>query len=325
MNCRRRKRAAPDDTALAVAPEEMALRPLSPGTTSAPFKHPKNERERCMDMLEPSELVVRIEGDVVVQPSNPQDYCWPLIAVHSRLNGCGGVLFANSSTKPTAVCYAGRGFQFGRFKVAGSPTEDIDSKTAIAVCVAAVGETIGSGRSKRQLPFWYLERGLIASLRRALKSQCERPVHLFESPNDMGMFALRPDVALGTAPALPPDCSLRPLRDEDAMRVNVESGPGPNEMERGGVGCWGIEVAGELTGWAVRGPDGAIGMLHVNRTWRQRRLATAIIHRICGELQAAGLPCFAYVRDDNLPSRKTFLRIGFERVADVKWCAVRAG
>ena len=63
--------------------------------------------------------------------------------------------------------------------------------------------------------------------------------------------------------------------------------------------------------------------IHVDKEWRERGLGTAIVHRISGELQDAGLPCFAYVRDDNVASQKTFARVGYKRVADVKWCCLR--
>ena len=47
-------------------------------------------------------------------------------------------------------------------------------------------------------------------------------------------------------------------------------------MEHAGIGCWGVEVSGMLEGWAVRGADGAIGMLHVGR-WRWWRSTGGVI------------------------------------------------
>lgn len=278
-------------------------------------------------LVVPISHVVQIEGGVIAQPLGSQDCCWPVVAVHSRWQGCGGTLFADSATKPRVVCYVGCGIQFGGFSQCVSQSCEAVTcsvEAAIPVCVAAVRKAISSGILCRAgLPVWYLERSLIAPLREGLKGEFERPVRLMESPNRMGMFIRQPSEQLAAAPTLPSDCVLRRLSDHDVAHVNEESGPGPNHMERGGIGCWGVEVSGTLQGWAVRGADGAIGMLHVSKEWRRRKLATAIVHQISEELHALGLPCFSFVRDDNIPSKATFVRVGYKRVADVKWCHVR--
>ena len=41
-----------------------------------------------------------------------------------------------------------------------------------------------------------------------------------------GMFVLHHGTGISTVPALPPTCVLRRLCDDDAARVNRESGPG---------------------------------------------------------------------------------------------------
>lgn len=257
---------------------------------------------------------LKIEGGDVAHSIHAQDVCWPVIGVQSRLQGCGGSLYADSATSPRALCYVGSsGLQFGRFD-AGSAQND----TAISVCLAALEECSKKGRQSR--PFWYLERSLIGPLRGAIKARFGNHIQLRESANEMGMLVLPHDARLKAESNLPESCMLRNLRDEDAMQVNLESGPGPNRMDRARTGCCGIEVSGILKGWAVRGADGAIGMLKVDQGWRQRGLATVIIRQISDELRSNGLPCFAYVRDDNLPSRKTFFKVGYERVADVKFC-----
>merc|ERR1712118_404518 len=121
--------------------------------------------------------------------------------------------------------------------------------------MAAVREAVrivrSNPRSRRALPFLYLERSLISPLRKALTSQLESPVRLrlSESPNKVGMLVLSMGAIRGTA-AIPKGCTLRPLTDYDADYVNAHSSPGPNCMDRARVGCWGIAVSGTLKGWA---------------------------------------------------------------------------
>eukprot|EP00930_Biecheleria_cincta_P072830 TRINITY_DN60171_c0_g1_i2.p1 TRINITY_DN60171_c0_g1~~TRINITY_DN60171_c0_g1_i2.p1 ORF type:complete len:317 (+),score=52.73 TRINITY_DN60171_c0_g1_i2:32-982(+) len=262
---------------------------------------------------EEERFVVKIEGAAVSNSICTQGACWPVIALHSRLEGCGGSVYADSAKNPRALCYVGSGLQFGRFD-AGSAQDH----ASIAVCIAALEEALQKGR--QSCPFWYLERSLIGPLRGAMQARFGNQIRLRESPNKMGMFVLPHYNRPKAESFLPEKCTLRNLRDEDALQVNMESGPGPNQMDRARTGCWGVEVAGRLKGWAVRGSDGAIGMLKVDEAWRQRGLATAIIRQISDELRSHGLPCFAYVRDDNLPSRRTFFKVGYEHVADVKFC-----
>ena len=170
--------------------------------------------------------------------------------------------------------------------------------------------------------FYYLEASLIAPVREAIV-----PLARLGAGNPMGMYMLPSDAKLLPAdpPPLPAGCQLRRLSIEDAQQVNSDSGMGPNRMADVGIGCWGVEMGGSraLVGWAVRGPDGAIGMLHVYGELRRRGLALAILHAISAELRAAGLPCFAFVRDDNAASRALFGRLGYARGGDVRWCQMR--
>jgi len=280
----------------------------------------RGDRHMHAALAEQATMAVQVEGSVISQPLGVGSPCWSLIAVQSRFEGCGGTLFADSAAEPSVVCYVGCGLQFGR--LAHGSLANIHSNMAeVAVCIAAVEHAMKQGH--RRLPFWYLEGSLVGILREALSAQFGGRAHLMESPNRMGMWVRPCGTRFDKAPSVPSGSVLRPLLDTDAALVNTESGPGPNEMDRARVGCWGIEASGTLKGWAVRGADGAIGMLHVDEDWRQRKLGTAIIQRISEEIHGVGKPCFAYIRDDNLPSQRTFRRVGYERVADVKWCCLR--
>ena len=64
-------------------------------------------------------------------------------------------------------------------------------------------------------------------------------------------------------------------------------------------------------------------MLHVYEPLRRHGLGACLVHAASTELRAAGLPCFAFVRDDNAPSRSVFSRLCYTRVGDVKWCQMR--
>lgn len=243
----------------------------------------------------------------------PDDSSWQAIALRTRVQGCGGTIFANS--RRTRMCHAASG---GRLAFARLPSKESLGTDDIAVCAAAVSAEAAAGRGGAS--FWYLETALIAPLREAIG-----PLARLGEGNPMGMYVLE-DSTLSPAepPPLPAGCTLRRLEDTDAPRVNRDSGMGPNRMTRAAIGCWGVDDAeGELVGWAVRGADGAIGMLHVYAPHRNRGIATAILRAICDELRAMRLPCVAYVRDDNGASRAVFGHLGFERVGDVRWCMVR--
>jgi len=211
------------------------------------------------------------------------------------------------------------------------PSKESVTDDDIAVCAAAVAAEAAAGCGGAS--FWYLEAALIAPLREAIE-----PMARLGEGIPMGMYVLPPETQLlpPTRPPLPPGYALRRLEDADAPLVNRDSGMGPNRMSRAAIGCWGVvsyEAAdagcgggGErLVGWAVRGADGAIGMLHVYPPHRHCGVATAVLRTICDELRRANLPCVAYVRDDNCASRAVFGRLGFERVGDVRWCMVRLG
>ena len=180
------------------------------------------------------------------------------------------------------------------------PSKESVTDDDIAVCAAAVAAEAAAGCGGAS--FWYLEAALIAPLREAIE-----PMARLGEGIPMGMYVLPPETQLlpPTRPPLPPGYALRRLEDADAPLVNRDSGMGPNRMSRAAIGCWGVvsyEAAdagcgggGErLVGWAVRGADGAIGMLHVYPPHRHCGVATAVLRTICDELRRANLPCVAY-------------------------------
>ena len=99
-------------------------------------------------------------------------------------------------------------------------------------------------------------------------------------------------------------------------------------MIRGGSesgACLGLESdGGELQGWVLRYPDGALGMLHVEEPHRGRGYAAALLARATAALEARGAPCFAYIVDGNVPSERLFRRQQWERVAHADWCGFGA-
>lgn len=86
----------------------------------------------------------------------------------------------------------------------------------------------------------------------------------------------------------------------------------------------GVRRGGELVTWVLTYNDGAMGMLFTSEGHRGKGLAKRAVARLVRKCCEEGAECppFAYIANDNLPSLRVFLGLGFERVASADWADI---
>ena len=58
---------------------------------------------------------------------------------------------------------------------------------------------------------------------------------------------------------------------------------------------------------------GALGMLHVDPSYRRRGLATYLVHKLVQHANQAGLLPYIEIEDDNILSQTMMTKLGFNR------------
>ena len=79
--------------------------------------------------------------------------------------------------------------------------------------------------------------------------------------------------------------------------------------------------SGQLCGWVLTYPYGAIGIMHVMPEFRRRGLAKAIVAHHIEKWTVYGWGCqpFCYIVDDNSASKSLFEALDFQTVGDIMW------
>ncbi|TCL65335.1 ribosomal protein S18 acetylase RimI-like enzyme [Hydrogenispora ethanolica] len=97
-----------------------------------------------------------------------------------------------------------------------------------------------------------------------------------------------------------------------------------DERIRNGVG-YGIPAGdGALAGWVLTQDDGAIGFLNVLQEYRCQGYGRQLLSAICQRLRQEGQLPFLHIEEDNLPSMKLALGMGFVPDRRIHWLKLKS-